>query len=134
MSEKEIYDYVDTVSADVDYTLQIKPQSVLTETITKNDLVQEGDDRSEERAEFTGDFIAYIAIRYDILDEDDSGKIIDFFFNSSKGNGLINSFKFDHPDGHTYVVRFDTDLTRLINPTNYSNKSIRLKVLGRIAD
>ncbi|MFW9899753.1 MAG: hypothetical protein ACFFDY_00520 [Candidatus Thorarchaeota archaeon] len=134
MAIKELYDYLPTVSADVDQTLSINPQSVLTEIITKNDQVQEGDDRSEERAEFTGDFIAYIVIRYDILDDEDSGTTIDFFYNSSKGNGLINSFKFAHPDNHTYVVRFDTDMTRLMNPTNYSNKNIRLKVLGRIAD
>lgn len=136
MAAKELYDYLSTVSADVDQTLSIDPQSVLTETVTKNDVVNEGDDRSEERAEFTGDFIAYVVIRYDILDASNSGIVIDFFFNSSKGNGLINSFKFAHPDGHTYVVRFDTDITRLVNPApdNYSIKNIKLKILGRIAD
>ncbi len=136
MANAELYDYLSTVSADVDQTLSIDPQSVLTETITKNDLVNEGDDRSEERAEFTGDFIAYVVIRYDLLSASDSGTIIDFFYNSSKGNGLINSFKFSHPDGHTYVVRFDTDLTRLINPapSKHSIKNIKLKILGRIAD
>ncbi len=135
MAAKELYDYLSTVSADVDQTLSINPQSVLTETITKNDQVQEGDDGgSEERAEFTGNFIAYVVIRFDILDNTDSGTVIDFFYSSSKGNGLINSFKFTHPDGHTYVVRFDTDMNRLMNPTTYSNKNIRLKVLGRIVD
>jgi len=134
MAAKELYDYLSTVSADVDQTLSIDPQSVLNETITKNDLVQIADDRSEQRAELSSNFVAYIVIRYDILNDLDSGTIIDFFYDSSKGNGFLNSFKFDHPDGHTYVVRFDTDMTRLMNPTNYGIKQVRLKVLGRIAD
>ncbi len=131
---KELYDYLSTVTPTVDQTLELNPQSVLTETVTKNDGVCIGDDGSEERYEFTGNIIAYILLRYDILDESNAGLVLDFFFNSAKGNGFLNSFKFTHPDGHTYVVRFDTDMNRAMNPTNYSIKKVRFKVLGRIAD
>ena len=134
MAASEIYDYVSTVTPTVDQILEIEPQAVLTEIVTKNDGICIGDDGSEERYEFTGNIIAYIVVRFDILSQADSGTVIDFFYSSSKGKGLLNSFKFAHPDGHIYVVRFATDMSRAMNPVKYGIKNIRFKVLGRIAD
>lgn len=134
MAAKEIYDYVSTVSPDNNETLSIDPQTVITETGTKNDVIHLMDDESEERVGLSSNFVFYILVRYDLCSESDAGTIMDFFCDASKGNGKLESFKFDHPDGHTYVVRFDEDLTRLKDPVNYSFKTIRFKVLGRIAD
>ncbi len=131
---REIYDYVSTVSADVDVTLSLDPQVVIPEVGGKGDIVHLADDESEERIGFSSDFKFYITIRYDLLNESDAGTLLDIWADSSKANGRINSWKFAHPDGHTYVVRFDTDMTRLMSPTYYTIKNIRLKVLGRIAD
>ncbi|MFW9899754.1 MAG: hypothetical protein ACFFDY_00525 [Candidatus Thorarchaeota archaeon] len=134
VQEKEIYDYLSTVSADVDVTLSLDPQVVIQEVGGKGDIVHLADDESEERVGYSSDFKFYIIIRYDLLDESDAGTLLDIWADSSKANGRVNSFKFAHPDNHTYVVRFDTDMTRLMSPTYYTIKNIRLKVLGRIAD
>ncbi len=131
---KEIYDYVGTVSPDVDETLNVDPQTVLTEMATKNDVIHKFDSDDEERVALGSDFLFWIIIQYDLLTEGDAGTVFDFFCDSAKGNGKINSFKFTHPDGHTYVVRFDTDMTRLMDPVNYGIKEIRFYVLGRIVD
>lgn len=131
---KEIYDYVDTISADVDVTLSLDPQVVIPEVGGKGDIIHLADDESEERIGYSSDFNFYITIRYDLLNESDAGTLLDIWADSSKANGRVNSWKFVHPDGHTYVVRFDTDLTRLVSPTYYTVKNIRLKILGRIAD
>lgn len=134
MAAKEIYDYVDTVVPDNNETLSLDPQTILTEIGSKNDVIHIMDDESEERIGLSTDFIFFILVRYDLLSESDAGTIFDFFCDATKGNGKIESFKFVHPDGHTYVVRFDTDITRDIKPTVYGFKAIRFKVLGRIAD
>lgn len=134
MAAKEIYDYVSTVSPDNNETLSVDPQTVITEIATKNDVIHLMDDESEERVGLSSSFVFYIMIRYDLLNESDAGTVIDFFCDASKGNGKLSSFKFDHPDSHTYVVRFDEDITKLKDPINYSFKTIRLKILGRIAD
>lgn len=131
---KEIYDYVDTIAADVDVTLSLDPQVVIPEVGGKGDMIHLADDDSEERVGFSSDFNFYITIRFDLLNEADAGTLLDIWADSSKANGRINSWKFVHPDGHTYVVRFDTDLTRMMSPTYYTIKNIRLKILGRIAD
>jgi len=131
---KEIYDYVSTIAADVDQTLSLDPQVVIPEVGGKGDVIHLADDDSEERCGFSDDFTFFITIRFDLLNQVDAGTLLDLWADSSKANGRINSFKFSHPDGHTYVVRFDTDMTRLMAPTYYGVKNIRLKVLGRIAD
>lgn len=135
-----IYDYIDVASPDKDETLTLDPQTVLTTTVRKNQVVLLGDDNSEEILHFSDDPIIYIDIRYDLLDVDDAGTIMDFWMSTSKGNGRLYSFKFKHiynvEDGayHTYVVRFDTDMIQKQYPTYYSHDIIRLKVLGRIED
>lgn len=134
MANKEIYDYVSVASADVDVTLSLDPQVVLTEQAGKNDVIHEMDDDSEERIGLSSNYIFFIVIRYDLLNESDAGTLFDIFCDSAKANGKIASFKFSHPDGHVYVVRFATDMIREIKPTTYGIKNVRLKVLGRIAD
>ena len=131
---REIYDYVSTMAADVAVTLELDPQIVLTEIGGKGDIIHLADDDSEERVGFSSSYTFYVNIRYDLLNEADAGTLLDLWANTSSADGRKNSFLFSHPDGHVYVVRFDTDLTRLMSPTFYSVKNIRLRVLGRIAD
>jgi len=131
---KEIYDYVSTVTSDVDQTLSISPQNVLTEMVGKNDIIHDMDDGSDEIVELSSTYIFHIMIQYDLLNESDAGTIFDFWCDSNKGRGKVNSFKFNHPDGHTYVVRFITDMSRAMTPTSYGIKEIRFKIIGRIAD
>ena len=136
MAAKELYDYVDTVAADKDVTLSLDPQAVLTELGTKNDIIHIGDDGSEERIGLggVGAVVPYITIMYDLLNASDAGTAMQFWYDSDYGDGRINSFKFTHPDGHTYVVRWDCDFERETRPTNYGVRTLRLKVLGSVAD
>jgi hypothetical protein len=135
VAAKELYDYLDTVTPDVDQTLSIDPQAVLTELAIKNDVVHYGDDDNEEVISLSGNKkIMYIVILYNLLNASDSGTVLMFWMDESYGDGFANSFKFDHPDGHTYVVRFDTGFERQQAPTTYSMKQIKLRVLGKVAD
>jgi len=134
IAAKEIYDYVSEVTPDNNEILSLAPQTVMNEIMSKNDVIYTMDDESEERLGLGTSFIFFIVIRYDLLNESNAGIVMDFFCDASKGNGKIESFKFSHPDGHIYVVRFDTDLTREIKPTTYGVRNIRLKVLGKVLD
>lgn len=134
MAAKEIYDYVDTVVPDVDQTLSISPQNVLDEFVDKNDIIHEMDDDSDEVVELSSTYVFYIIILYDLLNQSDAGTIFDFWCDPNKGRGRVNSFKFSHPDGHTYVVRFTTSMNRRMTPTAYGIKEIRLKIIGKISD
>lgn len=134
MAAKELYDYLDTVEADKDVTLELDPQAVMTIQVKKAQVELLGDDNSSEILHFSDDPIAYINIRYDLLNESDAGTLFDIFMDTDKANGKLYSFKFDSPDGHTYVVRFNTDMSEMMNPTYYSFAQISLKVIGRIED
>jgi len=135
---QEIFDYVDNTTSDVNQTLSIDPQAVLTETGDKKDVIHRGDDNdpaSTTRLDFSGGHIRFnILIRWDLLNEADAGTVMKFWCDSSYGNGRISSFKFSHPDGHTYVVCFDCLFQRLMRPTLYSVPVCTLEVIGRIAE
>ena len=137
MASKELYDYLDVAVPDNDQTLSTPtPQKILGEKGSLNQVVHIGDDESEERIGFSTKRIFYVTLQWDFLSEADAGTIMDFYFDAAKGNGRIESFKWAHPtDGHTYVVRFDCDLTREIEPGSiHGIKKITFKILGRIAD
>lgn len=137
MAAKEIYDYISTVSPDNDVTLSTPtPENILLEEGTINQVIHLGDDGSEERISLATSKIFYVTLQWDALEAADSGTIMDFYFDAAKGNGRLESFKWDHPtDGHTYVVRFDSSFIRPNKPPFiHQVKNIRLKILGRIAD
>jgi len=137
MAAKEMYDYVSTVTADNDVTLSTPtPQKIITEKGLKNQVIHLGDDGSEERITLADASIFYATLQWDGLIEADAGTIMDFYFDAAKGNGRAESFKWAHPtDGHTYVVRFDCDFSRPRKGAGiHQIKTMKLKVLGRIAD
>ena len=109
MANKEPYDYLSSINPDVDETLIIRAQGSIKEIGTKNQMVHLGDDGSEKRIS---------------LDD------------TSKANGIANSFKWqDNVGGHTYVVRFDKDLTRERMLSLYHGYGeVNLKLLGVISD
>ena len=130
----ELYDYIDVATADVDVTLTVNPQAVLKTNVLKNQVVRKGDDGSREVLNFSGTPIPYISLRYDLLDATDVGTIFDIWMDTAKANGKLNSFKFSHPDGHIYVVSFESDMDMGQSPTSYSMNTIKFYVEGRIAD
>jgi len=135
MAAKEMYDFLSTITADYDALLGILPQGVVTEESQKNQIVHLGVDGSEERISFNTTPIFYITIYWNSLSESDSGIIFDWYNDTVKANGIQRSFKYAYGDGHTYVVRFDSKITRsgkLVS--QYGIKGVKLKVLGRISD
>ena len=137
MAAKEMYDYLSIVAPDNDVTLSTPtPQKIITEKGLKNQVIHLGDDGSEERINLATASIFYVTLLWNALVEADSGTIMDFYFDAAKGNGRAESFKWAHPtDGHTYVVRFDCDFSRPRKGAGiHQIKSMKLKVLGRIAD
>jgi len=135
MAAKEMYDYLSTITADYDALLGILPQGIVTEESRKNQIVHLGVDGSEERISFNTTPIFYITIYWNSLSESDSGVIFDWYNDTVKANGIQRSFKYAYGDGHTYVVRFDSKITRsgkLVS--QYGIKGVKLKVLGRISD
>ena len=132
----EIYDYVSTVVPDNNVTLSVEPQEVIIEVGEKSGAVHVGDDNSEERISFSDDSVFYVTLVWNTLNEDDSGTLFDFYHSTTKGKGQSKSFKWSsHKDGHTYVVRFASTLTREIKLGGiYGIAQIQFKILGRIAD
>lgn len=129
MAAKEPYDYLQAASPDVDVTLSIVAQGDVVEESRENTIVHLGDDDSEERIVLSSTPVFFISFGWNILSESDAGTILDLYHTSAQGMG--KSFKWVH-DGHTYVVRFDSQLSRKGNAASRYGSSIRLKLLGRI--
>ena len=135
MAAKEMYDFLSTITPDYNYALGIPPQGTVSEESQKNQIIHLGSDGSEERISFNTTPIFYITIGWNALSESDSGIVFDWYNDVAKANGMMRSFKYSYGDGHTYVVRFDSKITRSGKHLEKMGiTGIRLKVLGRIAD
>lgn len=132
MSSKGMYNYLSVVTPNYNSTLSLKPQRIVTEMGNMNQVVHLGDDGSEEKISLSDTPIFYVTLEWDAISESDSGTIFDWYFDIAKANGIINSFKWEHAkDSHTYVARFDSDLTRAININGtYAINSLKLRILG----
>lgn len=137
MANKEMYDYLS--SATVNFTssaLQVSPQRQVKEIGNKNQIVRFGDDGSEERITYSSNPIFYVTLMWANERSTDIGTIMDYYYSTSKGNGVSRSFKwYNHADQHTYVARFDGEFNRNISPAPYTYgihaiPSIRLRILG----
>lgn len=137
MAAKEPYDYLSAATPDYDAFLGVEPKQVLTETLRRNQVIHTGDDESEEVITLDGGApVVYFTLLWPVAVPADSGTILDFWADAAKGNGIARSFKFAHPGGHTYVVRFTSEFTRQIQRglIYHSITECRLKVLGVVAD
>ena len=131
MSAKEMADYLSTVSPDYNATLGITPQGVVSEESSKSGVIHIGADGSEERIAFGTVPIFFISFSWSILSESNSGTIFDWFNDPAKANGMQRSFKYAYGDGHTYTVRFASDLSRVGQAmSRLGLPNVRLKVLG----
>lgn len=128
----ELYNHISTVSSDVDVTLNIACQVEVIEESYKDQEIHYAADGSTSRKGFSEDSIGIFKIQYRVLTASDAGTIFDIYHDTDKANGLTNSFKFVHPDGYTYVVKFAKEIPRDINPASYSFESIDLIAIGRI--
>ena len=135
MAAAEIYDYVSTITPDYNAAIGILPQGDVTEESVKSQVVHYGVDQSEERISFGTTSTFFINLSWNQLTEANSGTIMDWYNDPTKANGTQRSFKYAWGDGHTYVVRFASNLPRSGNAmSRLGIKNVRLKILGRIAD
>jgi hypothetical protein len=130
-----MYDYLATITADYNSAIGITPQGVVSNDSAKPGAIHTGADGSEERIAFGTAPIFYITIGWNVLSESNSGTIFDWYNDSAKANGMQRSFKYAFGDGHVYVVRFASELSRVGQAVSrWGLPSIRLRVLGRISD
>lgn len=134
MAEKEIYDYISDATPDNNVTMTLAARGSITERTTKNQIVHLGVDGSEEVITIASTVIAYLEYPFSALTNSDAGTVFEFWHDAAKGNGIAESFKLQNGDGHTYVVRFDSDMDRVRHLGNYQSLSVIFKILGRIAD
>ena len=135
MAAKEMYDYLSVVAPDNDETLSTPKPSEVVEELFRNQDVHLGDDGSEEVITHDPAVIGYVTVLFPKLKAADAGTILDFWLDDTKGNCMAESFKWEHPsDGHTYVVKFRSDVKRTLRYTTFQFPNIKLKVMGKISD
>jgi hypothetical protein len=136
VAASELYDFLATVTPDYSTTtLSITPQGVVAEEASKNQVIHLGVDGSEERISFNTSSIFYLSFGWNVLSAADSGTVFNFYNDSSKANAMQRSFQFNYGDGHVYVCRFASELTRAGQaPSRMGFQGVRLRVLGRVAD
>ena len=136
MSAKEMYDYITTEpTPDNDYTLTIAARGEAKERGFYNQEVRRGDDGSEEVIDLGGTELEWVlTYPYGALTESEAGDVVDAYCSTSKGHGLLKTFKLQYSDGHTYVVRFDMTLERIRTLDKYHKTQVKFKILGRIPD
>jgi hypothetical protein len=136
MADKEMYDYLDTVTPDyTTTTFSVTPQQVIQEDGHFNQSIHMGADGSEEVVTYSAKKIFYVTLVFPVKTSSDIGTIFDFYFDTAKAYGISRSFKWAHPtDTHTYVVKFRDAMSRSDRYFYQGISNVRLKVIGRIAD
>jgi len=136
MAAAEMYDYLPTVTPDYDYTLNIAPTSMLVEEGNRKQELIQFDDNNDKVITIGSTPRFKVTLQWQHLTSDDSGTILDLYFDSSKANGMAKTFKWAHPtDGHTYVVRFAEPLRRSYKAGFVGRSSIEqivLNVVGKV--
>lgn len=136
MAAKEMRDYLSNVVADYTSTeLSVSPQQTLIEKGSLgNQIVHEADDNSEQVITLSSDSEFIVTLQWTAISEADAGTIFDFFHDNSKAKGFARSFYWQHPkDGHTYTVKFRSELERRYRTQlhNYQEiAQVKLKVIG----
>jgi len=132
-------------TATPDYTttkLVLTPHNVMSERSEKNQVIHTADDSSEERISFSNSNIFWVALNWSTITEEETGTILDFFFDPSKGNGITRTFLWKHPTdtwcqtaANYYIVRFTAAVARDIQPASlYDVKSIKLRVIDKYTE
>jgi hypothetical protein len=132
MAITTIFDLVPRAVPTYDGTLSVNPQHSLIEKGSKNQKIHIADDGSEEFIGKSSDVSYYFVLKWNTINEEDAGTILDLWSDPDKADGSRRSFKWVHPtDGHTYVVRFEGDIERSMRRGKlFGFASITLKVIG----
>ncbi len=136
MHKKRMASFLPEKTADYKYVLDIPPQDILPEQSKKKQIRREFDDGSEAIITLSSSSQFTITVQWNILSQEDASYILDLWHDTSKANGMENTFYWKHPvEDNLYVVRFIEPLTRVdvAKKPNYKEiDQIKLKVLGVI--
>lgn len=136
MARAEIFDYISQAAPDYNIIFTEEVFGIVQEGGGLNQVVHHGDDESEEVVTLgSGDAIAGFTFGWAGLTPANAGTIVDWYFDVAKANGKARSFGFVHPeDDHVYIVRFDMDITRGVNPLaeHHSLPNIKVRVMGKL--
>ena len=127
----EMWNYLDSLTPDYDYSLPIEPQETMVEDGEPWQKILLGSGFDEKRIEL-GDVKFYVTLKWPTLTENESNELFSFYLGVEK----TKTFKWQNPkDGHDYVVRFDTKMKRTIAAGGlYSIDPVRLRVLGNYSE
>jgi hypothetical protein len=139
MADFEMYDRLTSMVADyTTTTLSVSPQQILVEEMEKNQDVHLFDDGSERVISRSNACIFMVSLAWLTgISSSDAGTIMDLFSDPIKANAYSRSFYWAHPmDGHTYVAKFRSALTRnwragKSSAGKHEIAQIKLKIIGR---
>lgn len=139
MANKEIADYLTTVTPDYDAFLSVIAPASVAEIVDKNQVKHDFDDGSDRVITLSATPIAQITLQFpEGITEEDAGTIMDFFLDVNKANGYARSFKYFYPkDGHNYVVKFKSRISRKRTFLNHLGlvpvDEVVLKIVGNVS-
>jgi len=138
MPTYSMYDFLTSISPDVESTLSVDPQQVMMVSGQKEVEIHQGRGRSEERIILSDASKFWVKLQWNYLSEADHSTLFDFYHDSAKGCGTARTFWWSPPvqyDSHTYVVRFDCRWESFLkNYKNYGVGNLLLAILGRKPD
>jgi hypothetical protein len=125
-------DYLFQVTPDSTETLSIAPQDSLPHKPVSYQEIDWMDDGSTEVYTFDDQDYFIVPIKWNILDDDDRGTIIDMYMSPDKACKLARSFLWLHPtDGYLYVVMFNGPIEWAQYPgTIFEVPAVELRVVG----
>jgi hypothetical protein len=129
-------DYLDIAVPDYGTeTLFLAPQDTMPEAASKNQIVHELDDGDMEVISLSDEPQFTVTLQWDVLSLADSDALMDYWLSPAKANGYARSFKWSHPlDGHVYVARFASDITRTLRTANLAGvASLKLRIEGVVS-
>ena len=132
------YDFLSDLTADVDITLDIAPHEILPMTGNKAQIVHKKDDGSVSVYTVSGQSYYDVEVHWTILTAAQAAFIFNLWHDQALANGMANTFYWEHPvDGHTYTVRFMSELKSAHHAgwgTKQSVEAVTLRIEGRKAD
>ena len=136
MSVTTMFDLLSNATADYSTTtLSVNPNRMMHEQGRKKQRIIEADDDTTVVVELSTGVTFYVMLIWEKRKATDMESIFDLYFDTNKADGMKNTFQWEHPtDGHTYVVRFATQLDRKRYVASQGFGTVRLKVEGRIAE
>jgi hypothetical protein len=120
-----------TFSPDYSVVLEVVPTRIMTRKRTRNNFEYEFED-GQTRVVNLSDVKEEIELQWDYISETDRETILDWYHNSSKANGIKNTFWWEDPRSNEIeVVRFSGPLKTVFQPGFLQSiDKIKLKIIN----